>query len=151
MIDIPPRLRVAIIGAGFGGIAAAIELKASRIDDVQILDSAPGLGGTWLHNSYPGSACDVPSHLYSYSFAQRRDWKRLCPLQPEILEYIENVASDYAINELIRTDTKVSSCLWDEQSGEWAVSSSDGATIRADAIVIATGQLHQPAFPKIEG
>jgi len=151
VIDIPPRLRVAIIGAGFGGIAAAIELKASRIDDVQILDSAPGLGGTWLHNSYPGSACDVPSHLYSYSFAQRRDWKRLCPLQPEILEYIENVASDYAINELIRTDTKVSSCLWDEQSGEWAVSSSDGATIRADAIVIATGQLHQPAFPKIEG
>ena len=71
-------MRVIIVGAGFGGIAAAIELQRHGFDDVTILERADGLGGTWLHNTYPGAACDVPSHLYSFSFAQRRDWSRLC-------------------------------------------------------------------------
>ena len=71
--------RVIIVGAGFGGIAAAIELRRHGITDVAILEKADGLGGTWFHNTYPGAACDVPSHFYSFSFAQRRDWVRLCP------------------------------------------------------------------------
>ena len=75
---------VIIVGAGFGGIAAAIELKRAGIDDVRILERAADLGGTWYYNSYPGCACDVPSHLYSFSFAQRRDWSRLCSPQTEI-------------------------------------------------------------------
>ena len=70
--------RVLIIGAGFGGIGAAIELRRHGFERVTILDRAPEIGGTWFHNTYPGAACDVPSHLYSYSFAQRRDWTRLC-------------------------------------------------------------------------
>ena len=83
---------VVIVGAGFGGIAAAIELKRHGIDDVTILDRAPELGGTWFYNTYPGAACDVPSHLYSFSFAQRRDWTRLCSPQAEIHAYLHDVA-----------------------------------------------------------
>ena len=77
---------VTIVGAGFGGIAAAIELQRHGFRELTILDAADDLGGTWLHNSYPGAACDVPSHLYSFSYATRRDWSRLCSPQPEILE-----------------------------------------------------------------
>ena len=83
-----------IIGAGFGGIAAAIELRRHGIRAVRILEKAGDLGGTWHYNSYPGSACDVPSHLYSFSFAQRKDWSRLCSPQEEIHTYLHDVARD---------------------------------------------------------
>jgi cation diffusion facilitator CzcD-associated flavoprotein CzcO len=82
---------VIIVGAGFGGIAAAIELRRAGIDQITILEQAPDLGGTWFFNTYPGAACDVPSHLYSYSYAQRRDWSRLCSPQPEIHSYLKEV------------------------------------------------------------
>jgi cation diffusion facilitator CzcD-associated flavoprotein CzcO len=85
-------LEVIIVGAGFGGIAAAIELRRHGIEAVTILEEAPDLGGTWFYNSYPGSACDVPSHLYSFSYAQRRDWSRLCSPQAEIHDYLREVA-----------------------------------------------------------
>ena len=87
--------RVVIIGAGFGGIGAAIDLRAHGYTDVTILDAASGVGGTWLANSYPGAACDVPSHLYSYSYAQRRGWSRLCSPQSEILDYLRDVAREH--------------------------------------------------------
>ena len=90
--------RVVIVGAGFGGIAAAIELQSHGFGDITILDRAGGLGGTWRHNDYPGAACDVPSHLYSFSFAQRRDWTRLCSPQDEILRYLERVARERVAN-----------------------------------------------------
>jgi cation diffusion facilitator CzcD-associated flavoprotein CzcO len=80
--------KVVIVGAGFGGIAAAIELRRHGFEDVTILEKAPEHGGTWFHNTYPGAACDVPSHFYSFSYAQRRDWERLCPLQPDVLRYL---------------------------------------------------------------
>ena len=88
----PRAARIVIVGAGFGGIAAAIELQNHGFRDLTILERGAGLGGTWLHNGYPGAACDVPSHLYSFSFAQRRDWTRLCSPQAEILSYLEGVA-----------------------------------------------------------
>jgi cation diffusion facilitator CzcD-associated flavoprotein CzcO len=87
-------MMVVIIGAGFGGIAAAVELARNGITDVTILEKAPDFGGTWFHNSYPDAACDVPSHLYSFSYAQRRDWSRLCSLQREILDYVHEVARE---------------------------------------------------------
>ena len=96
--------RVVIIGAGFGGIGAAIELKRNGFTDVQLLEAGPEVGGTWLFNTYPGAACDVPSHLYSYSFAQRRDWVRLCPTQPDILGYIRDVAREFGVDRLVRTN-----------------------------------------------
>src|ERR1700736_868360 len=101
---------VLIVGAGFGGVAAAIELKRHGISDVTILDRAPDLGGTWFYNSYPGCACDVPSHLYSFSYHQRRDWSRLCSPQEEIHDYLRDVAQAHDVERLVRADTTVTSC-----------------------------------------
>jgi cation diffusion facilitator CzcD-associated flavoprotein CzcO len=144
-------LKVVVVGAGFGGIAAAIELRKHGIEDVTILERAPHLGGTWWHNTYPGCACDVPSHLYSYSFAQRRDWSHLCSPQEEILDYLTEVAHDHDVDRLVQTDTEVSACTWDDDARRWTVHSSDGRSWDADALIVATGQLHKPAYPRVEG
>ena len=138
-----------IVGAGFGGIGAAIELRQHGITDVTVLERAPQVGGTWWHNTYPGSACDVPSHLYSYSFAQRKDWSRLCSPQEEILHYLQSVATDYGIDAITGVD--VTECRWGDAASRWTVTSRDGRTWEADALIIATGQLHQPAYPRIAG
>jgi cation diffusion facilitator CzcD-associated flavoprotein CzcO len=144
-------LSVAIVGAGFGGIATAIELKRHGIDDITILEQAPRLGGTWFYNSYPGAACDVPSHLYSFSFAQRRDWSRLCSPQAEIDSYLNEVARSHDVERHIEFDRKVVSCAWDEDHARWRIKLADGDRREADALVLATGQLNQPAYPPIEG
>ncbi|HEY1518260.1 MAG TPA: NAD(P)/FAD-dependent oxidoreductase [Solirubrobacteraceae bacterium] len=144
-------LSVVIVGAGFGGLAAAIELRRHGFDDVTVLERAAGVGGTWHYNDYPGCACDVPSHLYSFSFAQRRHWSRICSPQAEILRYLEEVARDEGVAGRVRHGVDVTSCRWDGESSTWAVSSADGRTWRADAVVIATGQLHQPAIPRVDG
>src|SRR5271154_6784807 len=132
--------KVLIVGAGFGGIAAAIELRRHGITDITILEKAPDLGGTWFYNSYPGAACDVPSHLYSFSFAQRRDWSRLCSPQREIHEYLHRVARTHGIDRLVQTGTTVTSCSWDATSCRWSVRSEGGAVYEADALIVATGQ-----------
>jgi cation diffusion facilitator CzcD-associated flavoprotein CzcO len=142
---------VLIVGAGFGGIAAAIELRRHGIDDVTILEKAPDLGGTWFYNSYPGAACDVPSHLYSYSYAQRRDWSRLCSPQAEIHAYLHEVARAHGVDRLVRTDTTVTACTWDATRCRWSVETAGGTTYEADALILATGQLDQPSRPRIEG
>ena len=143
--------RVVIVGAGFGGVAAAIELRRHGFDDVTILERGPGVGGTWLYNTYPGCACDVPSHLYSFSYAQRADWSRLCSPQEEILQYLEGVARDHGVDRLVVPNTDVTSCAWDDQSCKWTVESSDGRSWEAEALIVATGQLDQPAAPRLEG
>jgi cation diffusion facilitator CzcD-associated flavoprotein CzcO len=145
------RLRIVVVGAGFGGIAAAIELREHGFTDVTILERGPGLGGTWLHNTYPGAACDVPSHLYSYSYAQRRDWSRLCSPQPEILEYARGVAARHGVDRLVVSSVEVTACVWDDAARSWRVDAADGRTWEADAIVLATGQLHRPAQPAFPG
>ena len=93
--------QILIIGAGFGGMAAAIELQQHGFRDITILDRASGLGGTWYHNRYPGAACDVPSHLYSFSYAQRRHWTRVCSPQDEILDYMHEVAHEFGLDRHI--------------------------------------------------
>jgi cation diffusion facilitator CzcD-associated flavoprotein CzcO len=144
-------LEVLIVGAGFGGIAAAIELRRHGIEDVTILEKAPDLGGTWFYNSYPGAACDVPSHLYSFSFAQRRDWSRLCSPQAEIHAYLHEVARAHGVDRLVHTDTTVTACTWDAARCRWSVETAGGTTYEADALILATGQLDQPSRPRIEG
>jgi cation diffusion facilitator CzcD-associated flavoprotein CzcO len=144
-------LEVIVVGAGLGGIAAAIELRRHGIERVTILEKAPDIGGTWFYNSYPGSACDVPSHLYSFSYAQRRDWSRLCSPQAEIHAYLHDVARREGVERLVRTGVTVTSCTWDEASCRWTLETEQGTSYEADAIVLATGQLHQPARPAIEG
>jgi cation diffusion facilitator CzcD-associated flavoprotein CzcO len=140
---------VLIVGAGFGGVAAAIELRRAGFEHVRILEKAPELGGTWYYNSYPGAACDVPSHLYSFSFAQRRDWSRLCSPQAEIHEYLLGVAREHHVQELVETGVEVTSCTWQQDACRWQVATHDGRTYTAAALIVATGQLHQPAIPKL--
>jgi len=144
-------LEVVIVGAGFGGIAAAIELRRHGLSDITILERAPDLGGTWFYNTYPGAACDVPSHLYSFSFAQRRDWSRLCSMQAEIHDYLRDVARAHHVDHLIQANSTVTACTWDEARCRWTVETAEGASYEADALILATGQLHQPHVPQIEG
>ncbi len=140
-----------IIGGGFGGIGAAIELQSHGFTDLTLLERGEALGGTWLYNSYPGSACDVPSHLYSYSFAQRRDWKRLCSEQSEILDYLQGVAHDHGVDRIAETGVEIADVAYDDATRDWTVKAADGRSWEADAVVIATGQLHRPALPRIDG
>ncbi len=142
-------MRVVIVGAGFGGIAAAIELRRHGFDQLTILEGADELGGTWYHNSYPGAACDIPSHAYSFSYAQRRDWPKLCPEQPEILAYLQGVAREHGVAEHIVTGAKVWACRWTDPG--WRLATEDGRSFTCDAVVLATGQLHQPLWPAILG
>ncbi|WP_375481382.1 flavin-containing monooxygenase [uncultured Jatrophihabitans sp.] len=146
--------RVVIVGAGFGGVAAAAELLRNGFDDVVVLEAAPGLGGTWHHNTYPGAACDVPSHFYSYSYAQRHDWSRFCSPQTEILGYLQSTARDLGVAERVVPNTSVTACRWDDATASWTVDAEgpDGpVTYTAASVIIATGQLNQPAYPRIEG
>ena len=145
-------LEVLIVGAGFGGIAAAIELRRHGITDVKILEKAPELGGTWFYNSYPGAACDVPSHLYSFSYAQRRDWSRLCSPQAEIHEYLHGVAREHGdrapgADGHDRHRLRVGREALPLERARRAT----GRSYEADALILATGQLDQPARPAIEG
>jgi cation diffusion facilitator CzcD-associated flavoprotein CzcO len=130
--------RVVIIGGGFGGIGAAIELQSHGFTDITLLERGEALGGTWLYNSYPGCACDVPSHLYSFSFAQRRDWKRLCSTQAEILEYLQGVAHDYGVERIAETGVEIADVSYDDASRDWTVKAGDGRSWEADAVVIAS-------------
>jgi cation diffusion facilitator CzcD-associated flavoprotein CzcO len=143
--------RIVIVGGGFGGVAAAIELQRHGFDNLTLLERARELGGTWFHNSYPGAACDVPSHLYSFSYAQRRDWSRICSPQQEIHDYLHHVTRETGVDRLVAPNSDVSACTWDDGSARWTVRTSDGRSYDADAVVLATGQLHQPAVPRIEG
>jgi cation diffusion facilitator CzcD-associated flavoprotein CzcO len=144
-------MRVVIVGAGFGGVAAAIELRRHGIENVTILEKAPDFGGTWFYNTYPGCACDVPSQLYSFSYAQRRDWPRLCSPQREILDYLHDVARDVGVDLLIKTGSAVTTCRWDDAACQWAVTTEAGDVYESNALIIATGQLHQPSVPRIPG
>jgi cation diffusion facilitator CzcD-associated flavoprotein CzcO len=144
-------VRIVIVGAGFGGIAAAIELRRHGFDDIAILESAPELGGTWFYNDYPGAACDVPSHMYSFSFAQRRDWSRLCSPRQEILGYLNEVVDAHGVRPLIRCAETVTSATFDETAARWQLTTEAGDSYDADAVILATGQLNRPAIPRLAG
>jgi cation diffusion facilitator CzcD-associated flavoprotein CzcO len=145
----PPQ--IVIVGAGFGGIAAAIELRRHGFDDVTILEGASDLGGTWFYNSYPGAACDVPSHLYSFSYEQRTSWSRLCSPQQEILSYLHDVARDHGVMDAIRFSQRVRDCAFDPVNRRWAVETQPGERYDADVLILATGQLNRPSIPDLPG
>ena len=105
---------VVVIGAGISGIGAAIKLREAGVDDVVILEKAETFGGTWRANTYPGCACDVPSGLYSFSFAPNAEWSRLFATQPEILSYIERVAREHGLEEVTRFGVEFLDAAWDE-------------------------------------
>lgn len=140
-----------IIGAGFGGIAMAIELQRHGYRELTILESADDFGGTWLHNTYPGAACDIPSQLYSFSYEQRRDWVQPCTAQPEILRYARDVAHKHGLDRRTHFGAVVAACEWDDAAQQWEAVTDAGDRYRADTLIVATGQLNHPAFPAIPG
>jgi len=139
-----------IVGTGFAGLAMAIRLRAAGFTDFLIIEKAPDVGGTWRDNTYPGCACDIPSHLYSLSFAQKADWSRLYPLQPELLAYTRGVADTYRLRPKIRFNTEMVSAAWDEAACRWRVRTTMG-TITARILISGIGGLHIPATPKLPG
>jgi len=118
--------KVVIIGAGPGGLCMAIKLLQAGIDDFAILEKASGLGGTWHNNIFPGLCCDVPSHLYSFSFEPKRDWTQPYPAQPEILEYLQGVAAKYKIEPYIQFDTRVTEARWSDETSSWTLATDRG-------------------------
>jgi cation diffusion facilitator CzcD-associated flavoprotein CzcO len=142
--------RVVIVGAGFGGIGMALALQRAGIDDYLIVDGGDELGGTWRDNTYPGAACDVPASLYSYSFWPGRPSRRF-PGQPETLGYLQEVSAQRGLGQHTRFDSRVASAEFDERLARWNITLEGGATLHANALVSAVGQLNRPALPDIAG
>lgn len=141
-------VRVAIIGTGFGGLGAAIRLREAGIDDMVVLEREHEVGGTWRENTYPGCACDVPSHLYSFSFDLNPDWSRMFAPQPEILDYLRRAARK--VEDVIRFDTELESAQWDDSEQRWLIETSKGS-FRAQVLLSATGPLSEPKRPDVAG
>lgn len=142
---------VAIVGAGFSGLAMAIQLKKAGRHDFVLLEKSAEIGGTWWENTYPGCACDIPSHLYSFSFEPNPNWSRQYPPQREIWDYLRRCVHKYRINPHIRFNTKMASAEFDDSSSRWLLTTDSGETIRARVLVGAFGPLHQPALPDVPG
>ena len=142
--------RVAIIGAGFGGLGSAIALRRAGIDDLVILERADDVGGVWRDNAYPGIQCDVPSHLYCFSFEPKPDWSRSFGVGDEIRQYLEHCADRYGLRGSIRFGTTVADARWDDVAQRWELDTDRGA-ITADIVVAAIGGLSEPAIPELPG
>jgi len=142
---------VLIIGAGFGGLGTAIRLRQQGISDIVILERANEVGGTWRDNTYPGAACDIPSNLYSYSFAPNPNWSRAYSGSGEILGYARHLADSNGLRQLIRFGRTVTEAAFDETEGHWVVTTSAGEVFRGRSLVMASGGLANPSLPKIPG
>jgi len=145
------ELRVAIVGAGPGGLCMGIRLKGAGFDRFEILEKAGNVGGTWYYNRYPGCACDVPSHLYSYSFELKEDWSRPYASQPEILAYLEHCAEKYGLLPHCRLGDAVKRARWDEATAQWRLELASGRTVAADIFVSSVGMFNEIAVPRIAG
>ena len=143
--------RILIIGAGFGGIGTAIELDSHGFDNVTVLEKADHPGGVWRDNTYPNAACDVPSSLYSWSFAPNPEWARRYAGQVDILEYIDRVIDERGLRDRIRTGVEVTAARYDDATATWHVETSTGEAFEAEFLVSAVGQLSRPVIPKIPG
>jgi cation diffusion facilitator CzcD-associated flavoprotein CzcO len=142
--------RVGIVGAGFSGLCMAIRLKQEGIHDFVVLERADEVGGTWQANTYPGCACDVPSHLYSFSFAPNPNWSSTFSPQAEILDYLKDCAERYGVLRHIRFETELESASWDEDEQVWSIETSSGP-LTADFLVAAQGPLSEPSLPEVPG
>src|SRR6266540_5376754 len=142
------HLHVAIVGSGFGGLNAAIRLRQEDIDDFLVFERAGDVGGTWRDNSYPGCACDVPSHLYSFSFAPNPEWTRSFSPQPEIWAYLQRVAREHGVTERTRFGAEVLDAAWNEASGLWEIETTAG-DLTARILIAGFGGLAEPRLPDL--
>jgi cation diffusion facilitator CzcD-associated flavoprotein CzcO len=145
----PRPLRFGVIGAGMAGILSVIRLREAGYDDITVFEKADRPGGTWRENTYPGIACDVPSHLYSYSFAPNPDWTHVFSSGDEILAYFERVAREHDVERVVRFGDEVTSC--DFAEGRWTIATDSGFRDTFDVVIAATGVLHHPNIPDIDG
>ena len=139
-----------IVGAGISGILAAIRLRKIGYHNFKIIEKANRVGGTWRENTYPGCGCDVPSALYSYSFAPSAKWSHLFAKQPEILSYLEEVSEKFDIKPLIQFDTALENAQWDDQRNLWVIDTNQGQYL-SKTVVFATGPITEPQMPKLDG
>ena len=144
------HVRVLIAGTGFSGIGTAIRLRQEGITDFVMLERNADIGGTWQANTYPGCACDIPSHLYSLSYAPNPKWTRFYPRQPEIESYLHDVVERYELRPHVRTSTELLDASWDDAGQRWEVETTNGSWT-ADVLVSGVGGLSEPRIPEIEG
>ncbi|MDV6014666.1 NAD(P)/FAD-dependent oxidoreductase [Haloechinothrix sp. LS1_15] len=147
---LPAHTDIVVIGSGFSGLGTAIRLKRAGWSDFVVLERNPGLGGTWHDNTYPNCGCDVPSHLYSFSFAPKPDWSRTYSGQPEIRRYLAACAERFGIVDHIRFGCEVHSASWDDRRGAWRVVTGSG-TVVARVLIAGMGPLSEPRYPSIPG
>lgn len=145
------RYAVAVIGSGFSGLGVAINLRRQGIDDFVILERADAVGGTWRDNVYPGCAVDVPSVLYSYSFAPNPDWSRMYATQPELRAYTEDIVDKFDLRRHVSLNSNVAEADFDTEHDEWAITLTDGRVVRARSVVMGYFSLHAAAIPDIPG
>jgi cation diffusion facilitator CzcD-associated flavoprotein CzcO len=143
-------VRIAIVGTGFAGLGMAARLKREGIDDFVVLERNEDVGGTWWDNSYPGCQCDVPSHLYSFSFAPNPSWSRTYSMQPEIRDYLRDCAERFGLMPHIRFGCDLTSASWDDDAGLWRLETSDGE-LTAQVLIAGVGPLSEPALPDVPG
>src|SRR5215203_4966679 len=141
--------RIAIVGSGFAGLGAAIRLKRDGIHDFVVLERASSVGGTWRDNTYPGCACDVPSHLYSLSF-KPNSWSDSFSAQPEIYDYLKRCAAESGVLERARFDCEVTDARWDEDEQEWHLKTERGE-LRCKVLIAGIGGLIEPRLPDVPG
>lgn len=146
-----PDYEVAIIGGGFSGLGMAIQLKKAGRHSFLVLEKASEIGGTWRENTYPGCACDVPSHMYSFSYERKPDWSRMYANQAEIWDYLKACVAKYDLAPYIRFNTELSEAAFDESNGLWQVRTLGGTTFTARFVVSAMGALSRPAYPTLPG
>ena len=151
MQDAAAHYQVAIIGAGFGGLAMAIRLLQRNIHNFVILEKSNEVGGTWRENQYPGAACDVQSHLYSLSFAPKTDWSKRYAEAPEIFQYIQDVVQQFNLREYCQFNSEVVHTEYHEKECLWHVTLKDGRQISCQYLIFASGPLHVPQIPHIKG
>ncbi|MCQ8279343.1 NAD(P)/FAD-dependent oxidoreductase [Acetobacteraceae bacterium KSS8] len=141
---------VLVVGSGFSGLIMALSLKRRRIPFL-VLEKADGVGGTWRDNTYPGCACDIPSHLYSISSEPNPNWQRTFAPQPEILRYLQGVAAKRGLMPSVRFGAELTGAQWSESDNKWTVRTTDGRRFRGRVLVLAVGALHIPLLPRIPG
>ena len=147
---LPAHVRVVVVGSGFAGLGTAVRLKQQGIEDFVLLERASSVGGTWRDNTYPGCACDVPSHLYSFSFAPNPDWTHVYGRQPEIRAYLEKVTDDFGVRPHLHLETDLVVGTWDDAAMLWRLETSRGP-LTADVLISGCGGLVEPALPDVPG